>query len=159
MSRFGDVLFSGGPFIRWTLLPTCLLSAVVFACMAYFSISDAKIVPALIGLGLTIGCVAMCVAMLLPSCKWVTRLITGMVFAAYFAYLIHEWIFDIEKGIGVGAARSEATPKNALLGFIVIGLPCLWHTVFGRFTFRAQPHVEANENESEQSGPDMWLGQ
>ena len=76
-----------------------------------------------------------------------------MVFSAYLAYLIHEWIFDNEKAIGFGAARSQATPLNSLMGFIVIGLPCFWYTVWGRFTFRPQPAIEAEREESEQSDP------
>jgi hypothetical protein len=39
----------------------------------------------------------------------------------------------LEAGSG---SRAESSPRNAILGFIVIGLPCMWYTIFGRFTLK-----------------------
>jgi hypothetical protein len=139
MSNFGNILFSGIPFIRWTLLPIFLFCVGGFGLMTFISILDKALIPALVSITFTVACAVMCIAMLFPHCRWAIRIITGMVFFAYLIYLVHEWLFDTSAGIGIGAKRSESTPLNSLLGFVIIGLPCLWYTVFGRFTFRPEP--------------------
>jgi hypothetical protein len=58
------------------------------------------------------------------------RGVTGIVFVAFLAYLADEvrsgkpWRFG---------SRGEETPLDALLGLIIIGLPCLRYTLVGRF--------------------------
>ena len=34
--------------------------------------------------------------------------------------------------------RGEAGPRNVLAGFLVIGFPCLWEALFGRFALRVE---------------------
>lgn len=150
MQRFGDVLFSGRPFIRWTLLPVLLFCVAVFGVMAFSAFGERDFIA---GGGmslLVIGCIAMMISMLVPNATWSIRIVTGLVFAAYAWYLVHEWIIDFDGDIGFGRPRSEANPNNALAGFIVIGLPALWYTVLGRFTLRQE---DPSDNE-EFEGPD-----
>jgi hypothetical protein len=68
--------------------------------------------------------------------RWATRCVTGIVFCGYLAYAIHEVILSgssLEAGTG---GRADASPRSAIWGFIGIGLPCLWYTLFGRFSLR-----------------------
>jgi hypothetical protein len=61
---------------------------------------------------------------------WAGRGATGVVFLAFLAYLIdeiasgHSWHFG---------HHSEPSPLNALLGILIIGVPCLRYTLIGRF--------------------------
>lgn len=48
--------------------------------------------------------------------------------------------------------RSEASSRNALLGFIIFGLPCLMHAVLGRFTLKAPESASEAEIEDDASG-------
>lgn len=146
MSNFGQVLFSGSPLIRWTLIPVLFLCIVIFGFMTFASALDYKVTPALISLALTLGCISMSIALIFPNCGWAVRIVTGLVFAAYLTYLIYEWVFDIENGLGLGSRRGESNPINSLMGFVIIGLPCLWFTIFGRFTIRPETLIELDDS-------------
>ncbi len=92
---------------------------------------------------ITVGIEIMCLALLtgfwLPARfgHWALRMLAGLVFLAYFSYLIHEFFFS-EAPFKVVEERGKASPRNALLGLTLIGLPCLWFSLFGRFTIRAE---------------------
>jgi hypothetical protein len=67
--------------------------------------------------------------------KWCWRVVGGIVFAGYSAYLVEmvgsgQWIGD--------GRRSSATVVNAVIGLVVFGYPGFMYAVFGRFTFRAE---------------------
>lgn len=143
MSHFGNTLFSGNPLIRWTLVPVLVVCVILFGVVLVGAVLARDIVPILVSLVLTVGCLSMAIALIFPRCEWAFRLVTGLVFGAYLFYVIYEWGFDQQEGIGLQSGRSEANPRNALLGFIIIGLPCLWYTVLGRFTLRPQNHLKA----------------
>ena len=57
---------------------------------------------------------------------------------------IYEFFFS-DTPFRLAKSRSEASPRNALLGFMIIGLPSLWYAVFGRFTCR-KPEPEIMES-------------
>lgn len=64
---------------------------------------------------------------------WCGRVASGIIFAAYVAYLVSM----IVEGIWFDGWRlSASSAPNAILGMIFIGLPSLWFTIFGRFTLR-----------------------
>lgn len=70
---------------------------------------------------------------------WCWRVVGGIVFAGYLAYLISmvkagEWFGD--------GRRSSTTVFNALIGLVVFGYPGFMYAVFGRFTWRAEPEHE-----------------
>jgi hypothetical protein len=62
---------------------------------------------------------------------WATRTLTAMIFVAYVAYFVSQWLFP-----GPRRANSPASPANSLMGLFVFALPALWYTIFGRLTLR-----------------------
>ena len=69
-------------------------------------------------------------AVLSPKFNWAARILTGMIFAAYVWYLVHELIEN--KGLGdLPANRSTPSVLNAFLGLMIWGLPSLWYTIYG----------------------------
>src|SRR4051794_8841077 len=124
MSGFGNTLFSGSRFIFWSLGPVLLLGGLAFLGLAAWPPPGAgltsRIGAALLGLFCLI-----CVPVLYnPARFWVaSRVVTGTVFLAYLAYFISD-------------------PLKATRGLLVIGLPCLWWTLFGRFSLR---HASASD--------------
>ena len=73
------------------------------------------------------------------------RFVAGLVVIAYASYLIYELCFS-GKPLTFEGRSSEASPKKSIVGFIVIGLPCLWFTVFGRFTFSPVPKIADSDH-------------
>ena len=136
MSNFGETLFGGSRFIRWSLSSFVLLFAAIMPLLIE------KWTP--IGIVIMVGTEFMCIALLagfwLPARfgRWAFRGLASMVFISYSVYLIHEFFFT-DTPFRVFESRGEASPRNALLGFIIIGLPSLWYALFGRFSLRAPP--------------------
>ncbi len=67
--------------------------------------------------------------------KWCWRVVGGIVFAGYLAYLVEmvgsgQWIGD--------GRRSSATVVNAVIGLVVFGYPGFMYAFFGRFTWVAE---------------------
>ncbi len=58
---------------------------------------------------------------------------TGLVALCYVLYFIDTYFVE-KQPLAPSARRSEATPWNAIMGFLVIGIPCLWFTIRGRFS-------------------------
>jgi len=94
--------------------------------------------PAVVIGALEFLCVALLAGLWLPARfgRLAFRWVGGAVFAAYAAYLVFEFVlsdarFDLFEDSG------KASPRNALLGLVTIGLPGLWYALFGRFTWRA----------------------
>ena len=135
MANFGETLFGGSPFVRWTLTPFVFL----FAVLMPFLIPSWTPAAVAVTVGIEIMCLALLAGFWLPARirHWALRVLAGLVFLAYFAYLIHGFFFS-EAPFKLVEARSNASPRNALLGFALIGLPCLWFSLFGRFTLRAE---------------------
>jgi hypothetical protein len=61
---------------------------------------------------------------------WGLRIVTFIIFAAYLAYLLHEFWFTSQP-LEVTPRRSAATPFNAILGFLFFGVPCLLYSFWG----------------------------
>jgi hypothetical protein len=81
--------------------------------------------------------------------NWAVRGVTTLVFLAYLVYLVDEMRINGFR-FTLAGRRSEASSRNALIGFIVIGLPCLWYSLLGRFTLRREEESEAEENDTDQ---------
>lgn len=77
---------------------------------------------------------------------WCGRVASGIIFAAYVAYLVA--MIVEEKWVGE-MRRSSSSVLNAALGLIFIGLPSLWYTIFGRFTLRPVRAYDLSEWEVE----------
>jgi hypothetical protein len=133
MANFGETLFGESPFLRWTLSPFVLL----FAALMPFLIPAWTPASVAIALGMELICLALLAGFWLPARFGHSgfRLLAGLVFLAYSAYLIFEFFFSTAP-FKLIQARSETSPRNALMGFVIIGLPCLWYAIFGRFKTR-----------------------
>jgi hypothetical protein len=136
MSYFGETLFGHSKFIRWTLSPLVLL----FAILMPFLIEKWTIMGAITMVGLELMCSTLLMGFWLPSRigRLAFRVLAGLIFITYLSYLIYEFFFS-DTPLRLIENSSETSPRNALLGFIIIGLPSLWYSIFGRFTIRPQP--------------------
>lgn len=73
---------------------------------------------------------------------WAARALTAIIFACYLSYLISEAL--LSGASFTPTRRSEASAYNSVIGFVVIGLPALWYTLFGRFTLRKRDEQDAS---------------
>jgi hypothetical protein len=133
MSKFGKTLFGGSRFIFWALAPVLLLCGAGLPFLVewwsawrvlFVTLVEALLISFVLGLYDPV------------RFRWATRCVTGAVFCVYLAYAFDKVFLNGEGAGGVFGGRAEASPQNAVAGFIAIGLPCLWYTVFGRFTRR-----------------------
>jgi hypothetical protein len=152
MSHFGNTLFSGSRFIFWSLGPVLFLGGLSFLGLAIWAFpgggQTSRLGLALLGLFCLV-----CVPVLYDPTRFrlASRVLTGVVFLVYLGYFISEWIWH-SNDIGLGKPRSAQTPLNATLGLLVIGLPCLWWTLFGRFSLRQAPGSGPSGSESAPGG-------
>jgi len=61
---------------------------------------------------------------------WGLRLITFVIFLAFLGYLFNQFIIQ-QSSFNVAMSRTSPTPFNALLGFLIIGIPCLMYSLWG----------------------------
>jgi len=80
--------------------------------------------------------------------NWALRILTGIGFLIFAAYLVYE-LFFTDDPIRLFESRGTASPRNALLGFVTMGLPCLAYTLRG-WPFRPRDSKRAGDLESEQ---------
>lgn len=121
-------------FFFWALSPWLVLFIVVMG----FVIDKSDPGP----LALLIAIELLAILMLLGLWDgyrfwWAWRGVGALVFLGYLAYvvsmLIEEWgAFKVPKH------RGESAFVNALVGFVVFGLPGLWYAVFARLTLREE---------------------
>jgi hypothetical protein len=121
------------PWILWLLTPMMMLSTyfVFLHSSDQWSLSSVLVVSIFVLMS-----VGLLVASLVPDKgRWGIRLVAFLIFLAYFAYLVAEFIFEF-KTFELAGDRSEPSPFNALLGFLLFGIPCLnysiWGSVWGR---------------------------
>jgi hypothetical protein len=140
MSYFGETLFGNRKFIRWTLSPLVLLFAILMPFLINFTIEKWTIMGAIIMGGLELMCLTLLMCFWLPSRigHWAFRVLAGLIFITYLSYLIYEYFFS-NAPFRLSGSRGEPSPRNALLGFIFIGIPCFYYSLFGRFTLRPPP--------------------
>jgi hypothetical protein len=139
---FGEVAFSGSRFIFWCLAPVLGLCAAVPLLL-----DDWNSTKVIVASGWS-ACCLLAIPALYDSRRfwWAARSVTAIIFCCYLSYLVIEGF--LSGGSFTPTRRSEASPFNSVLGFVVIGLPALWYTLFGRFTLR-QRDDEASPPERE----------
>ncbi len=139
MNAFGQTLFGGSRFIRWALTPFVLLFAVVMPLL----IEEWTLTRIAVMGSVELVCLALLAGFWLPPRfgRWAFRVVAALVFLAYAAYVVDEFFFSHAR-FAISGRRSQPSPFNALLGFIIIGLPSLWYAVRGRFTLREEPSPE-----------------
>jgi hypothetical protein len=137
MSRFGQTLFGGGGFIRWTLSPLLLIFAVFMPLL----IEDWTPSGVVLMAGMELACLCLLAGFWLPRrlSVWAFRTLAALVFLAYAAYLVHEFFI---RDAPLSRSGPGASPMGALAGFIVIGIPSFWFALKGRFTLRPEPSGE-----------------
>jgi hypothetical protein len=151
MSKFGETLFGGSPFVRWSLTPFVILFALLIPMYIQ------QLTPFRIALivGMELACCVLLAGFWLPerNGRWAFRALAGAVFLFYFGYFIDKFVLN-DAPFKFFGRRAEASPRNALVAFIVIGLPCLWYALFGRFTFKPSTPMAVNaEPRSRTSSP------
>lgn len=133
MNYFGRTLFGGSRFIFWCVGPLVLLCGLGFVIGApfAFALKDWKAGTALLLLGICGICLYL--ALLNPKrFLWAARVVTGIVALCYVLYFAETYFVEKQE-MTPSRKKSEATPWNAIMGFILIALPCIWFTVRGRF--------------------------
>lgn len=128
------------PFMRWVLSPFLLLFAAVFFIPLLESV-EAHRQTGVITMSLVI---LVCIAgfLALWGVPLVGRIVTGIIAFGYGWYVVDQCIVNFDGSWGWGGPKAATTPINSILGFVVIGLPCLIYTIFGRFTVRKEPGQE-----------------
>ena len=130
--KFGEVLFSGSRLVFWTVSPLLILFVVGLAHWAW---------PWSNALDVALVAIAVLLIFVLYDVKrfwWAARGVTTIVFlfcVVDFAAEIHSkkpWQFG------------EDSPLEALLGLLIVGLPCLRYTFAGSFGPRRREAVAAN---------------
>jgi len=123
------------------------VAVLLFAVVMPLLIDGWTVKRALLMAALEVVCMTMLGGFWLPppwrhrSC----RLLTALVFLAYAAYLIDELFFS-SRPFHFWGHRRGASPFQALMGFICIGLPCFWYTLFGRFTLHEPPPADEGDD-------------
>ena len=107
--------------------------AVLVAAFMFFFFASEEWTPARVIFQVALSALAfgLVVATVAPKKGWWgVRIVTFTIFIAYLWYLIDMlWISGQE--LEVTGRRSEATPFNAILGFLFFGVPCLLYTLWG----------------------------
>ena len=116
------------------LVPWLLLGVAVFSGLAYGQIEERKLGGFLMASVLAVCCLCGLLIGISPKrFGWTVLFVTvpaGSVAAGYVTYFC-DTFFVQGQPLTPSSRRSDATPWNALLGFLFIGLPCLVHTVQG----------------------------
>lgn len=152
MSKFGQTLFGGSPFIRWTVGPAIVVFLVTMPLLvSQWNLKAALMIGGVYALG-----IPMVLGLFVPAWRRVSfRIVAAFVFVLYFAYALiqlkeHHWKLARPR------SRGDANPVNALIGLVSIGGPCLMYALVGRFTLRKEEEAEVGEedddDDSEQPG-------
>lgn len=144
---FGEVAFSGSRIVFWGTAPVLLAAAVALP----LSVEDWTSTRAVLSVALSFVCLLAIPALRdARRFRFAARSVTGLVFLAYVASLLAE---AAEEGADLRPTpRSDASLFNATKGLLVIGLPCLWYTVFGRFSPR-RPSRRDEDDRAAEVGP------
>jgi hypothetical protein len=114
--------------------PVAVLIAVFM--FVFFSADEWTLARAIGQAGFTAIALGLVVATVAPSKGgWGIRVVTFTIFAAYLAYLIHQFWFSGQE-VTLSSRMSQPSPFNSILGFLFFGIPCLlytlWESTWGR---------------------------
>jgi hypothetical protein len=148
MTQLGRTLFGGSRFVLWALAGPLTLFAVGLP----FLIDNWTPKVVAIVVTLIAASLLLLVALAAPQrFRWAGRSTAAIVFGIYVWYAIEEW-FVSNHPFRIIEPVSKASPRNALLGLIVIGGPALLYAVLGRFTIQKEedsPSADSKEEEQE----------
>lgn len=138
MPIFGQALFGGSPFIRWTVGPL----VIAFLLGMTFVITDWNLKVALMIAGFYALGIPLVIGLFIPRYGRVAfRAVASLVFLVFSVCLFlelreHNWRFVGSKSPG------DPSPVSMLRGFIIVGLPSLIFAIRGRFTWRNEENGE-----------------
>jgi hypothetical protein len=128
MSHFGKTLFNGSRFIFWALGPVLTLFAIVLPLY----IPKWSIETAIVVIGVDAGVILLVVGLYnTKKFWWALRGVTAIVFFAYLAYLLDEFI---RGHFTLAGLFTGDLPVEVLKTFIQIGIPCLLYALIGKFS-------------------------
>ena len=130
------LLFSGSRFIFWALAPFLLLFAIVLPLTIVDWNQKRVVLVALLDL------LAVLLAFGLYNPRpneWALRMVTGLVFVGYASYVVLELYAGAP--LKLAGTRGEVSLRNALLGLLVLGWPCIKFTLQGFDAWKSE-HVE-----------------
>jgi hypothetical protein len=135
-------LFSGSRFIFWALAPFLIVGALLFSlsvdCTSPIRVA---LVPVLDSLALLLALGLCC-----PSRnEWALRLVTGLVFVVYLAYLVEENGRASPCVLSEAAGRTPETHSEILIGCL-----CIKFTLLGFDGWRHKDELD------EQTDPDPF---
>lgn len=135
MSEFGNTLFGGSRFVRWSLTPVILFFALWMPTMTHQMAPTGM--PILIGM--EIAFVAMLAGFWLPAKigRWCFRVLTALVFLACTIFVVDAFS-STKKPASAFQRASRQSPYRSLPALLFIGFPCLWFTLTGRFSIKPQ---------------------
>lgn len=130
MSNFGDAALGGSRFMVMCLVPILAICALSFVTLPFMMGDEVTVGQQCAMVGIGLFCM-LCILAVINAQRfwWAARGATLVIFLAYASFLITEISND-----GDISGR-----KGTLAGFLVIGIPCLSYTIFGRFNpFRSE---------------------
>ncbi len=156
MSAFGKTLFGGSRFVRWSLTPFLVVTALLMP----LAVQKPETIGILILIGLEVVLVALLAGLWLPEAlgRWCFRLVTAVVFSACLAFMIA--LFST-----VCRRKDVNWLHEGVPSFLLIGIPCLWYTfcytLTGRFTLRREvsPEQQAAEHAAQRQASNASLPQ
>lgn len=115
----------GSRALFWLLAPWLLASVPTFAYLAVSCFREDNLTGILISVVLTICCLSgLLLGVSIRRFGWTAIFITLAIPAGYIWYFCDTFFVEGQR-ITPTARRAESTPWNAIMGFIVFGVPCL----------------------------------
>ena len=131
MARPNPGIFSGSPFVRWTIVSLTVLTGLVLAS----DFPKRSLPDALILAGVEFFLLLIALAIGWPArFHWAGRVLGALIFVGYVWYLIDELRHHPETLLP-DPSKSGPAAWKALLWLILVGLPALSYAVRGRFGF------------------------
>jgi hypothetical protein len=107
--------------------------AIATAVLVYLLFDQRGWRPMDVALEAVLVAICLCLVLTIANARlfwWAPRVIAFIVFAAYLSYLVYELGFSGQPVFAAGR-RGAANPLNAILGFCIIGIPCLLYAIRG----------------------------
>ena len=120
----------GSRLLFWLLAPWVIGGALFFPYLTYQELLVHETVGVLIGAVLSLCCIFFLIMSEFPRLWWLSLFISGSIAGAYVWYFC-DTFFVRHQAVKPSLNTAQATPFNAILGFLVWGLPSTIFTVQG----------------------------
>lgn len=122
-----------------TLLRIATPIVVLFTLSMYASFAEEPASPALFAFlgGITVATAGLVIATVSPRRgRWGLKLVTAVIATTYVWYALDQ-LLVADTAFDPTVSHAEPNPYTALVGFLIIGLPCLRYTFRGMFSANA----------------------